>query len=332
LGELVVIPPGQLTLFDLATIANEEHALAQQAFMSAVRHGIAAGEALIEAKARPDLRHGEWLPWLDGNFVGSRQTAQVYMLLAKSQRAGLLTGDEASIRRALEAIPKKTGNYTRNAAGAHEGAEIAVDDARGDDWMLLLGDFRERLAAVPTGSVTAIVTDPPYPEEYLPLWGNLGAAAARILEPGGVLVARSGHLFLPDVLELLGEHLQYGWVYVETLPGSNVRFIGRQIAVHYMPWVAFSNGPWPSGRIEWHPDVLAESRRSKGRYVWEQAPSVAAELTATLAPAGSTVVDPFAGSGSYGEAALGVGCRWVGCELDPAGHAQAAERLRGLAA
>lgn len=329
MSEIAVIPPGQLTLFDLATIANREHALVLEAAGTMIEHAIRAGEALIKAKKQ--VRYGEWLSWLAGNFEASEDRAEDYMHIARhSARARNL--DELSIRGALKAIPKKTGNYARNAAGVHEGVEVAVDDARGDDWMLFLGGFRDRLAAVPAGSVTAIVTDPPYPEEYLPLWSDLGAAAARLLEPGGVLLARCGHLFLPDVLARLGDHLQYGWVYNEPLIGSSVRFLGRQIAVTYMPWVAYSNGPWPSGRIEWHRDTLDESPRLKGRYVWEQAPSVAAEMTATFAPPGSTVVDPFAGSGSYGEAALGVGCRWIGCEVDPAGHAQAAERLRGLAA
>jgi Protein of unknown function (DUF3102)/DNA methylase len=327
LSEIAVIPAGQLTLFDLAMIANEEHALAQQAFASTLEHAWRAGDALIEAKRQQ--RHGEWLPWLAANFDGSDRTARVYMQIAANWQTSADL-DESSILRALKAIPKKTGNYGRNAAGAHEGTDVTVEDAAGDDWMLLLGDFRERLAEIPAGSVTAIVTDPPYPEEYLPLWGDMGAVAARLLEPGGVIVARSGHLFLPDVLDLLGEHLQYGWVYAEPLPGSNVRFVGRQIAVAYMPWVAFSNGPWPSGRIEWHQDMLTRSPRTKARYVWEQGPSTAADLIATIAPPGSTVLDPFAGSGSYGEAALGVGCRWIGVEIDPAGHAQAAERLRGL--
>jgi 16S rRNA G966 N2-methylase RsmD len=219
---------------------------------------------------------------------------------------------------------------TANAAGQHRGTELADGDAEGPGWSLLLGDCAERADDLEPGSVAAIVTDPPYPDEYLPLWDDLGRIAARLLAPGGVLVARCGHLRLPDVLAALGAHLAYGWTYAEPLPGSNVRFLGRKIAVAYQPWVAFSRGPWPSGRLDWHPDLLTESPRAKARYVWEQKPTVAAELTATLAPAGSIVLDPFAGSGSYGEAAIGVGCLWVGIELDPAGHAQAAQRLTAL--
>jgi 16S rRNA G966 N2-methylase RsmD len=224
----------------------------------------------------------------------------------------------------------RSDSYGKNAAGAHEGTETSTGDAAGENWKLLLGDFRERLLGLPAGSVNAIITDPPYPEDYLPLWTDLGIHAARLLCDGGVLLARCGHLYLPQILNSVSESLQFGWVYSEPLPGSNVRFQGRKIAVSFQPWVAFSKGPWPSGSIEWHPDTLTESPRVKERYVWEQKWDVAAEVTATFTSPGHDVLDPFAGSGAYGVAALSVGCRWVGVEIDSTGHVKAAERLAAL--
>lgn len=47
------------------------------------------------------------------------------------------------------------------------------------------------------------------------------------------------------------------------------------------------------------------------------------------APAGSTVLDPFAGSGTTGLVALGLGRRFVGIELNPEYAAMAEARLRG---
>ena len=46
-------------------------------------------------------------------------------------------------------------------------------------------------------------------------------------------------------------------------------------------------------------------------------------------PAGGTVLDPFAGTASTGEAALGLGRNFVGVELNAAFEAEARERLRG---
>ena len=53
------------------------------------------------------------------------------------------------------------------------------------------------------------------------VWSDLGEVAARILKPQGILVALSGTLYLPEVLNRLGDHLQYGWTYAEKMTGGN---------------------------------------------------------------------------------------------------------------
>ncbi len=47
---------------------------------------------------------------------------------------------------------------------------------------------------------------------------------------------------------------------------------------------------------------------------------------------GDTILDPFAGSASCGEAALREGRAYVGCEIDPEYHAAASQRLERIAA
>jgi hypothetical protein len=65
----------------LAADIRREHELAQQSFRATVEHGVQCGLLLEQAKA--DTAHGEWLPWLDAEFPGSRRTAQGYMRLAR---------------------------------------------------------------------------------------------------------------------------------------------------------------------------------------------------------------------------------------------------------
>lgn len=101
MSEIAVIPPGQLTLFDLATIANREHALAFEAGVSMIEHAICAGEALIQAKAQ--VKHGEWLPWLSDNFRASEDTAERYMKVAANS-ARVRNFGSPSLRKALEAV------------------------------------------------------------------------------------------------------------------------------------------------------------------------------------------------------------------------------------
>jgi 16S rRNA G966 N2-methylase RsmD len=204
------------------------------------------------------------------------------------------------------------------------------DDASGDGWDLLGGDFAKRADDIVDGSVDLIVTDPPYPEESQELWTDLATEAARLLKPQGVLVAMSGKIHLDQVIARLGEHLAYGWVYCQPLPGASSRILARQTLQTWKPWLAFSNGPWPSGRLDWHPDLLDGVPPAKSRYTWEQSVAPAAQLINWLAPENGLVLDPFAGTGTYGVAALSAGRRFVGIEIDAKRFEQCRARLESL--
>lgn len=194
--------------------------------------------------------------------------------------------------------------------------EATVADAEGDRWRLFHGDFRERLLELEPGSVDLILTDPPYPADFLPLWSDLAEIAARILKPQGVLAALTGQIYLPDVSNRLGEHLAYGWTYCQPLPGQQSRIMGRHVLQSWKPWLIYTNGTWPSGRIQWHPDMLDPSYRAKDQYRWQQDPNPTLLLIDALSEPDALVVDPFTGTGSYGVAALTMGRTFVGCELD----------------
>lgn len=178
----------------------------------------------------------------------------------------------------------------------------------------LLGDFRERLADIPDGSVDLIVTDPPYPAEYLPLWTDLAMEASRLLGPRGILFAWSGKIALPEVMERLGEHLTYGWMFRLELPGSHTRIMGRHIRQTWKPILAYTNGTWPSN--EWGEDMLTSPTREKTRYEWEQNAAPALELIKRYSPKGGLIVDPFLGVGSFAVAAQQAKRRFIGCEID----------------
>jgi hypothetical protein len=72
------------SLADLAARIRAEHEATATALKDSVRHAIAAGEMLIEAKAL--LKHGQWLPWLREHCTISERTAQLYMRTAKNRK------------------------------------------------------------------------------------------------------------------------------------------------------------------------------------------------------------------------------------------------------
>lgn len=241
--------------------------------------------------------------------------------LAEKVKAGDLALDKAE-----KQLRRRQSEKEEQQARAAKLAPVAVD-AEGDRWRMFSGDFRERLSDLPDGCVDLIVTDPPYPGESLPLWSDLAKHAARLLRPQGILVGLTGQIYLPDVMNRLGEHLQYGWVYCQPLPGSNSRIMARHALQAWKPWVAYSNGAWPSGRIDWHEDVLTPSDRTKSRYRWEQDGNPSEYLIEALCPEGGTVLDPFTGTGTYGLAALARGRHFIGCEMDADRFTGTVERL-----
>jgi hypothetical protein len=203
-----------------------------------------------------------------------------------------------------------------------------IDDyAEGPGWRMFGGDFRDRLSILPEGCVDAIVTDPPYNAEILPLWADLAKLAARVLKPQGLLIALTGTIMLPEVLNRLGEHLSYGWEYVQPMPGQNSHIMGRHVFQTWKPWLVYSNGTWPSGAIDWHEDMTPPSAMQKS-YRWQQDAAPAAYLIEHLTDEGDVVCDPFAGVGSYGEAVAGLEREFIGCEADAGRFAKAVERLR----
>jgi len=72
------------TLAELAARIRAEHKAAAVAVTKGVSHAIAAGELLIEAKAR--LKHSRWLPWLRDHCAMAQRTAQLYMQCARARK------------------------------------------------------------------------------------------------------------------------------------------------------------------------------------------------------------------------------------------------------
>jgi len=73
---------GDNSLPDLAARIKAETAAADSALKDGLKHAIAAGGLLIEAKVK--LKHGQWAAWLADHCSISERTAQSYMRVARS--------------------------------------------------------------------------------------------------------------------------------------------------------------------------------------------------------------------------------------------------------
>jgi 16S rRNA G966 N2-methylase RsmD len=177
------------------------------------------------------------------------------------------------------------------------------------------GDCRAELADVPDESVALLLTDPPYAEEALDLYSDLGTVAARLLMPGGSLVCYTGQAILPAVLDRLQEHLRYWWTFALTHEHGGQQLPGKWVLVEWKPLVWFVKD-YRLGR-EYLADRLRGSRPEKAHHEWAQGIEEVAYLIERLTEPGETVCDPFAGSGAFGRAALSLGRRFLGVDVDP---------------
>jgi SAM-dependent methyltransferase len=216
---------------------------------------------------------------------------------------------------------------------ANELQEVAAERDAADDGdtedthNVLHGDFREIAKTVPDDSVDLIFTDPPYHREYLPLYGDLAAAAARVLKPGGSLVCYLGHYNLRDVLNLFEPHLRFWWPLCCLHTGQSARMTEYGIVVKWKPMLWFVKETRGDKRT--FVDDLVASRQEKATHEWQQSVEEAGYYIDKLTLPGETVFDPFCGGGTTAVAAKAAGRKWLTCDVDPEAVSLARKRVGG---
>jgi DNA methylase len=178
------------------------------------------------------------------------------------------------------------------------------------------GDFRQVLESVPDGSVTLILTDPPYTLRALPSYEALGAFARRVLRPGGSLLCYTGGATLLGAGAALSRHLRYWDTLALLHRHGGHRVPGRWVIAAHKHVLWFVRD-FRMGR-QYVSTVLRGSAPEKAHHEWAQGIEEVMPLIEKLTEPGELIVDPFAGSGSFGRAALRLGRRFLGADLHPA--------------
>jgi 16S rRNA G966 N2-methylase RsmD len=180
------------------------------------------------------------------------------------------------------------------------------------------GDFRDALAFIEPGSVALVLTDPPYPTEYLPLWDALAEWSSEALMSGGSLVAYCGQSILPEALARMRPYLRYWWT-LALIHGQSQMLPGKWVTIGWKPLLWFVRDRRATTTML--ADTVSGGMPRKtiptgdGDADWAQSVQAIEPIISALTAPGDLIVDPFAGSGTVGIAAQRFGRRFIGAEL-----------------
>ena len=159
-----------------------------------------------------------------------------------------------------------------------------------------LGDFETVFSDIQDGSIDCIITDPPYPKEFLECWTKLARFAKRVLKPNGFCIAYSGQMYLPEVMSRMCEHLDYYWIFSLLHTGSHQLIMGRNIFCGWKPILIFQNG---FKKVDFKfDDVINGSGLEKEHHKWQQSEMELVSIFENFTNVGDTIIDPFAGGGT----------------------------------
>ena len=191
---------------------------------------------------------------------------------------------------------------------------------------LFVADIRDGLKEIADDSVDFLITDPPYPREYIPLYEDLSLVASRVLKPGGSLIVMIGQSYMPEVIELLGRHMSYYWVMPYLTPGGGAPLLyQKRVNTFWKPVLWYVKGEYKGDYIS---DVLKSPERDKSLHEWGQSLGGFLDIVERLTNPGDVILDPFLGGGTTGAAAVSMGRKFIGTDIESKNVEISLERIK----
>ena len=265
------------------------------------------GEAKRIAQQAPDV-----LAAVKGGHL-DLATAKAAAKLPEAERAKLLPGLDTTTASARKDARRKIEHAARTVnrpTAAYAGASPERCDIR-------LGSVLDALA-LPPYSVDWVVTDPPYIKDSLDAWRDLGKVASHVLRPGGALIAMSGQYHLPEVMNLLGENLDYLWTIAYLTPGGSATHVfPRRVNSFWKPVLVYGRpGERYAGPAYGDVAKSPVNGADKTHHHWGQSEVGMSDLMRRFVEPGQVVLDPFLGGGTTAVVALALGARVIGFDVD----------------
>lgn len=192
-----------------------------------------------------------------------------------------------------------------------EGAKIQVLPS---DIDIRCGNFISVLDDIPDNSLDIIITDPPYPFEFIQSWSDLSLFAGKKLKENGFCIAYSGQTNLVEVINRMSENLSYYWTFALIHSGNKQLINHRNIFCGWKPLLVFQNGlkkrEYPCE------DIITGSGLEKEYHRWQQAEAELVPIIEHFTKPGNTICDPFLGGGTTAVVSYELKRKFIGAEID----------------
>jgi len=272
----------------------------------------------------------------------SRRTVERSVKLGKKldpKAAELIADHPVANRRAelVQLAEKSSEEQRKTAQLLHDGKAKSVKGAirkakftmakalpKSEHFEVKQGNFVATLGAIKSGAASLVIADPPWGRNFT-RYQALTEGIAKALRPGGTAAIMIGQDYLPHVLDAVRQHLTYRWTLAVLRPHRMHQAWQARIMSGWTPMVLATQGTEPPKGFE--SDVIKDSEGRDIRGTWEKDEGTFIELIERFTLAGELVVDPFCGSGASGAAALRLGRRWLGGDLDQSRVTYTATRL-----
>jgi len=277
---------------------------------------------------------------LVGDIVGKRVGIGAYDTFHKAEKVWQGAKDGNPVAQKLvqqldagSVSIKKAHRILTNKAREEERTSQRKAEALSGNYSgkILLGDIskweQDNAFGIEQSTVDVIITDPPYPKEYLPLFGYLASFSKYILKPNGSLFVMVRQSYLPDIISALSKQFAYHWVLSYLTPGGQApQLWDRKVNSFWKPILWFVKGEYQG---KWMGDVVKSdvNDNDKDFHEWGQSESGMADLIKRVTEPNDLILDPFVGGGTTGKVALDLGRRFIGIDKSEDSIAIARQRL-----
>ena len=341
-NELIKLDQATRMLAEAKTLDEVKHIIdvaeAARVYARAAKMGLEAYNYAAEVKARAERKAGEFLVKLERGMPGvkprlldivsnnspSEYKAVLdemdigYMQASRWQQVNKMPDEvfEKHIKEMKGERPISTGAMLKEIKTEEriiERAELAEQGAhvpQSEKINVYHGDIKTWTAP---RQYDFIITDPPYPKGYLPLYETLATRANEWLKDGGLLIAMCGQSYLNEIYAMMGKHLIYYWTAAYLTPGQPTPLRQVNVNTTWKPLLIFRKGEYV-GKI--FGDVFKSDGNDKDHHKWGQSVSGMSDIVSKMCLPGQYILDPFCGAGTTGIAAFKHDCFFDGLDIE----------------